>query len=1346
MKKSLLFVLCCVLLASHLFAQSEFEFIHFNQATVPEFGGNNFKTVAVGKGGHIWAGSQNHGVVKFDPTDSTWTFTVEHSDNLITDIKADHNGNIWISNSGRSGLQNGGSNIGGGIHQFPGDFADISNFYTITGPGNLTSRNARSIWIDKYNVKGTQPIVWLAQGTFVSTNTTLAGGFSVGKNEAPPYFTKGYIGLQVTPYVTTSNARTPSCLAIGGSKDEVWIFAQANFGRNQLLRYRADSGPNAFLGAYDYTNTPVLSSGFRANAIYFDDLNRGWLGLQEGGIIIKSGAVWKTMNEASVFPAGTLINTNAITSDQQGYVYIGTNNGLVIYKGGPVDAASSYKRVTIADGLPTNNINGIAIDTFAKRIILAHNAGISFMRFSKKVQATLEWDYSFPKLTIRPKGVAADGVSRLYVKVRRDSNTTNVIKKVVLSIKKAASTVNSMIGKLKPATILDKYSNEANEGTATEVSRTDSTPSGDFYFWYVAPEDFSKDSLSAEAQLSEREDSIKVKVIYKDDTEDSSYLSVKVVRPPLMLTSMIAKAAKAIDLVKLADNVSIVQSDKLIKKIKLQMSGVADIAKNVSRLIDGDKPDNDDKENSLQGLVESLRKMGFASNRADYVGHGLAGNVLRAAAALKNNKFFADGNYTYNNYGKGFVNKFISINVPHNNSPLFDMIKELGPKLTELSKKMLVKLIKENPDEMEPYPFLTFSDSTLHVASELLKKAMMDSGFKFPVTNIKNHLIVSNAEATPARLNAGGLSGIGAAIAQNMMMAMRDHSPQLKDTLTRMFDKIHTAGEKILKFFDKYAELKGISNFSSNSDLLVPLSSQTAGQPVTLPHITKFTSDSINEVVHEGILKFKNLGRKISQLLNSSISNNVFSSSIPANLTQTLPPDFLQKAVKVFYDTNKIVTDTRELVGNRHAKSLKNLQDTMVSLKFRVKDVTGLQYIFINFQDSMYTTTSKAKNQEVMLKVKHTMEFSGLQDITAVGVYETSDSIKYHADTISAYITPPDSIQGFRVTEEEVDLFDDISYYPSYEVKIKDKWETLPSTDTTIKITIEKPEILLYDKKGLTFDANNDGFSRAYFTYKEFKDTVAFDCLLSLSKSAINRTIVNGNFRDSATWSKGRPPLAGDSIIISAGHSIVLDTTIQVRSLRIDSLGTLTLNQGAKQLQLGDAEDGDFMLDNYGTLNITNGSLTIKGRLKLNKASTFNMSNGNLIIDGNTGSTINSLANGLFLFEAAPQMKSFSFTGGTLQIVDPPIGVASQAISCPYNFGLNSTLVLGNGISFTASNSPNGFGGSLFPPVLGRLVLDAGTGDNNRQLDITKPLNVKGSLVIKKGSHLNLKAPVTVTQ
>ena len=1324
-------------------AQSEFVFSHYNQANEPELGGNNFKAVAVGKDGHIWAGSQYHGLVKYDPVDSSWESALDLSNVFISDIKADHHGNIWVANAGRSGMQGGGSNIAGGISQYPGNYLGVNNFYTITAPGWLTSRNVRSIWIDKINIDSLEAKVWVAQGTFISSNNTQAGGFSVGKNHGSPYFTKGYIGLQVTPYVPTSQARTPSLLAIGGYEDEVWIFAQGNFSTNQILRYRTDAGPHAFLGAYDHTNTPVLTAGFRANAIYFDDQERGWIGQQNGGIIIKSGDVWKTMNDPSIIPPGTIVNPNAITSDQLGNVYIGTSNGLVIYRGGPVDVATSYRRVTTSDGLPTNNINGIAEDTLAKRIILAHSAGISFMRYKKKIDALLDWDHSFPIPGIKPKGVVTDGISRLYIKVKRDTTLTTAIaiKKIALSMKQISGQVQSMIGKLKVANVLSGYTNEANSGTALEVSRTDSTPTGEFNFWYVAPDDFSADSLSSEAQLNEREDSIKVKITYADDSEDSSYIAVKLQRPPLMMGGMMSGIGKIFKKILLTNGTPLLQSDLFVKKLGHIMNPMHDLAGNISRLLDGDILQNEDRDNSIQGMLENVRKMGFAANRVDFVGQGLAANVMRAAAAIKQNKFFADGGFMHNNYGKGFINKFISVNGLHNGSPIFDMVKELLPGLNEISKKLIYNLIRNNVDSLLPYPFVQPSDTTLSPLRTLIEKGLIDSNiFKLPLTNIKNHLLVSTVEATPAEPEKIKPRGFLGKIGGHLAMVLRDHPTLFKDTLTNSFQSIFDLNQKLFKFTDIFASLKGITDFNFNSDQIASLFSQTAGQAASLPHITKMEADSAEHVSHGGF--FGKIGGLLKNLLNTSINSNAFGDIIPASLpsiSNSLPN--IGKIVQTLFDTTKIVTVDRQIDGLRAAQN-----DTTITLHYRVKDTVGLQYIFVSFQDSLYTTTSKERDQQVTLKVKRVMEFSGLQDIAAVGVYENADSIIYHADTTRTYVTPPDSIQGFRVTQQEVDLHDDNLYYPTYQVMVQGEWQTLPASDTSIKIAIDDPALLEYSATELAFTAVGDGYTLAIFTYKQYKDTVTFETLLSLRRSAINRSITSGNFSDSATWSKGRPPLPGDSVIIVSGHAVVLDNSAQVRSLLIENGATLTLNQPAHQLQLGDAEDGSFVVNNFGTLAISNGMLTVRGRVKLNAGSTFNMTGGNLVIDGNTGHTITSLSNGLFLFEAAPQMNLFSFTGGTLQIIDPPLGVASQALSCPYSFGPNSTLVLGNGVSTTASNNPNGFGGSLFPPVIGKLVLDAGTGANNRVLNITSPVHVKGRLDVKAGSKINLQAELKLTQ
>jgi hypothetical protein len=138
------------------------------------------------------------------------------------------------------------------------------------------------------------------------------------------------------------------------------------------------------------------------------------------------------------------------------------------------------------------------------------------------------------------------------------------------------------------------------------------------------------------------------------------------------------------------------------------------------------------------------------------------------------------------------------------------------------------------------------------------------------------------------------------------------------------------------------------------------------------------------------------------------------------------------------------------------------------------------------------------------------------------------------------------------------------------------------------------------------------------------------------------------------------------------------------------------------------------------------------------------MSGGKIKIDGNTGTIDVSIIDGTSLFEAAASMALFNFTGGTLQLVDPPLGAASQTINCPYDFGPNSTLILGDGTSTTASKNTDGFGGNLFPNKIGKLIIDAAIKTGNRQFINKKALNVKGNMEVRTGSGVILQAPISV--
>jgi hypothetical protein len=346
----------------------------FNQANTPSFRTNNFRTIAVGKDGHIWAGTTQLGFYKYNGI--KWEDMGVLSNHIIQDIKPDRDGGIWVAESG----SNGATATGGGIYYFPNSSVDGYKYYTPT-QNNVPSRYTRSLFIDTTRFNGPQllPSVWSAH--LASTNVQTTGAVGHGLYSAYPEFQK------ITAGVDISNG-LGSCQAIGGNQNEIWVYANANFGKSQILRYDPSTGTQ-LLPPYDNTSNPsILSTGFIVRSIYFDKNNLKWIGLGGAGsgiIIVDGSNNWINPSLSTLFTPTTIININAITGDRNGNVFIGTTTGLIIYHSGKaIDQAASYSKYTMKDGLPSNNIQGIAVDknqvikNHINTLLLATDNGIIF--------------------------------------------------------------------------------------------------------------------------------------------------------------------------------------------------------------------------------------------------------------------------------------------------------------------------------------------------------------------------------------------------------------------------------------------------------------------------------------------------------------------------------------------------------------------------------------------------------------------------------------------------------------------------------------------------------------------------------------------------------------------------------------------------------------------------------------------------------------------------------------------------------------------------------------------------------------------------------------------------------
>jgi hypothetical protein len=350
----------------------------YNENNTPIFDTSLFTSIAVGKFGYIWAGTANRGLYKFNGR--VWQKAPVLLNHNIADIKADKDGGIWIAQFGRTGAQA----LNGGIDYFPDTSFNFKQFSTFEG---VPTRNVRSLFIDDYLARNSSTFVidtfkrvWAACFSDVTSSTTRNGnavrGLPSPVTDTLKYFKK---------ILNVNGQAITYCQTIAGSKDEVWVYVSMSTpDTNKIIRYRRTD--TAYLGAFDVTNSPFFQN-FNVKAMYYDSVGKKWwLGMGIGGMYVynEQSPGWTKVSFSNIFPSGTIVNNNAITGDNRGNIYIGTNKGFVFFGSpnssvvlNPTDSLQ-YKLYTSADGLPANNVKGIAIDYRASRILLATDSGIAF--------------------------------------------------------------------------------------------------------------------------------------------------------------------------------------------------------------------------------------------------------------------------------------------------------------------------------------------------------------------------------------------------------------------------------------------------------------------------------------------------------------------------------------------------------------------------------------------------------------------------------------------------------------------------------------------------------------------------------------------------------------------------------------------------------------------------------------------------------------------------------------------------------------------------------------------------------------------------------------------------------
>lgn len=356
--------------------------------------GTAYTCIAMDTAKNIWTGTDKAGLFfldkKTDPAATQFKLllyasTFDPTKFIIQSIACDSMGNTWVGHTGAGGPPA----SFGGLERI--DYNDPATIQHITptsktrcspiGAENdkLATRNVACVATDKNNT------VWTAHKFHEISPAPdymiSPGGFSFKSPTATAFTTKSswedYFNQLEPPELPypaytckpgpTVNAQPRNCYSVACGPNEVWVdvsgYSAINevFYPSRILRYDLNGN---FLSAIDF-KTAGIPGGGNFNGIYISPRNNAWLTVPNG-FAARTNGIWKytpLSNLSCVIPSGTIIHLNAIWGNKFGNVFIGTNKGLIVYKGnGNVSSATSYSFYGLAksDGTGRKVTGGVS--------------------------------------------------------------------------------------------------------------------------------------------------------------------------------------------------------------------------------------------------------------------------------------------------------------------------------------------------------------------------------------------------------------------------------------------------------------------------------------------------------------------------------------------------------------------------------------------------------------------------------------------------------------------------------------------------------------------------------------------------------------------------------------------------------------------------------------------------------------------------------------------------------------------------------------------------------------------------------------------------------------------------
>lgn len=733
----------------------------------------------------------------------------------------------------------------------------------------------------------------------------------------------------------------------------------------------------------------------------------------------------------------------------------------------------------------------------------------------------LAWDKSgIVSSFYKPYGVVADGVSRIFLKF---TSGINQLASVDVGLQNGFDNGGDLLGKVMAATQITSFSNEANAAT-DQFALNSSVVNGAVWFWYVAPEDFV--GLNPQdIDASERTVMANCTLHFTNGSQQNLQLPISVKRPPVVFAHGLMGDEHSFDGFKKDDAIPFeILNEFDVTKIRL-MPGAAfeQNAKAILGLRSG-------ASHTFPQLVAAQHQKGYACSQVDYIGHSMGGCVARTAEQMFPTEFYNQKR----TYGKGYIHKLITLNTPHNSSPLADIIVagvaqfnnalannnsyaalsaagslfDFGRLYTQDPNNKYFSLVRPRVNT-DPNVVTQVSSwlNTLGLTnyypinydlapSSAVKDLAIVGGVNLDLTPLRTHFIVGDLypgyQALPVLPSFDDALLEDLEMIQDMVEKMGwlfdiieacNTNSQLKAELDNINATVNVPflrgmqkAMTIIDYYNKAVTVWNASSFVFDSDGIVDIFSQSAGFPLTPGNSVSV----FNKTTHTGVTDKADVVDRVIFLLNAARSTPKFS-YIPANQSMNKTT-----SVNTFLDSlNWGALQVEVNPVKMHIVPPVSAQfqvDDIVTVAVNITDTLNLDEVELRFSGETYST-STIINGQVAFQFQVAGTVLDTQFVFARAVYRWQDSTRFLYDAIQVEVVPNPATPANQliVTPEAVELFVGDTWLPT--VKVVYPTFTANLGLDNYSHSIFNSSILSFDNNDLHFKALQPGETQVYFSY-----------------------------------------------------------------------------------------------------------------------------------------------------------------------------------------------------------------------------------------------------------------------